>query len=156
MSATSTGLGYATSSQAYPTANKAYLVPFTVPESVIAYKLGWVNGTSPTGNADVGIYDAAGTMIVSGGGTARSGSGLSQAVDITDTVLAPDTLYYLAYAQDDTSAVRVISAPTTQGSGMLGVREKATSYVLPATLTGTSAPATTYVVLCFVEARARA
>jgi hypothetical protein len=54
-----------------------------------------LNGATASGNMDVGIYDYAGTRLVSSGSTAQSGTSAFQDFDITDTLLGPG-IFYLA------------------------------------------------------------
>lgn len=122
-----------------PSANKPFAIPFRLSRPAVVYKLGWHNGTGVmTDSVDVGIYDTAWARKVSGGGTARSGSGNPQFVDVTDTTLAAGD-YYLAMASNGTTAnnVRFMgSALTAQAMALAGIMESGTNaYALPDPLT---------------------
>jgi hypothetical protein len=63
----------------------------------------WRNGTAVAGNVDCGVFALDGTLIVSCGSTAQSGTSNFQIVTVTETLLAPGA-YYLALAASSTSA----------------------------------------------------
>lgn len=117
---------------AWPGANVALYVPFRVAYPVTVYKMCIGTGVTAGGNFDLGIYDEAGTKLVSTGATARSAQ-VDHVVDVTDTTLRPG-LYYLAQACDGTNnfAMYNLAARYCQ---MLGMRKQSTAYTLPATAT---------------------
>lgn len=122
-------------SAAWPASNRAVFVPFRVPVPVTAYKMACGTGTGTTGNFDLGIYDSAGNRIVSTGSTAKTTASSDRIIDITDTVLLPG-LYYMAMATDGTTnyigvgLIANVAAPK-----QFGMREAASSFALPATVT---------------------
>ena len=77
-------------------------MPFILPQDATAYRLYYVTGSTVTGSADVdmGIYAANKSRIVSSGIVAfPTGTASSMiTVDIANTALTADTLYYLAIA----------------------------------------------------------
>lgn len=81
-------------------ANGAYYQPFTIDEHQTITQLAWFNGTAVSGNCDIGVYDWAGTRLVSIGSTAQSGTSTVQAVNIADTALSPGD-YYLGMSMDN-------------------------------------------------------
>lgn len=117
----------------WPSANLAIYVPVVVPERVTVVQLGWLNGTTTTGDADVGIYAEDGTKIVSTGATARSGASAMQYVDITDTVIGPG-LFYLALSNSGTGRIGVLTSSVNLGQ-CLGLAEEASASPLPASAT---------------------
>lgn len=128
-----TGLG----SGGWTLANRAILVPFVLPEARTVYKVGWINGGTPSGHADVGVYDASGNLLTSCGSTACSGANVAQVADVADTALSAGTLYYMAMAMDGTQPIYRTTI-TSQVTSALGVRQKASSFPLPNPLTGTA------------------
>lgn len=127
-------LDVAASSIAWPTANTAVFVPFHVYTPTVVKQIGWFNGSAVSGNVDCGIYDAAGTRLISTGSTAQAGVSTIQTVDVTDTLLGPG-LFYMAFAADNITATVIGIVPTLQRGRVLGLVEMATAFALPATAT---------------------
>lgn len=136
---------------AWPAANRALFVPFSVPAPVIAKKLWWFNGATVTGSVDMGIYDLAGVRLVSTGATGQSGSSAVQIADITDTALQPG-VYYLAMAMDSTSTAVRYSTASTQWMQACGMKQMASAYTLPDPVTYADI-ATNYLPLMGVQLR---
>lgn len=115
---------------AYPLANLALYVPFSVSETVTAYE-GWVvTGTLTGDNFDIGIYSAAGVRLTSSGANVKTASVIQNTTAMTDQVLVPNTRYYMAFACNGTGNYFA----GTHGFGIyeaMGVLEATTSYVLP-------------------------
>jgi hypothetical protein len=93
------------------------------------------NGATAANNIDVGIYDAAGTRLVSAGSTAQAGTSDLQLFDVTDTLLGPG-LFYFAVSFDGTTGT-VFRHVVSQNFGQaLGVcQQTASAHPLPATAT---------------------
>ena len=121
---------------AWPTANKAIYIPFRVYEKFTAKRIVLRNGVTLSGNVDVGIYNSAGTRLVSSGSVAQAGVSADQIFDITDTDLVAG-LHYMAVALDNTTGQlsRANSFQTGPTNFWLGVHEQATAFALPATAT---------------------
>jgi hypothetical protein len=90
-------------SAVWPAANRAIFVSFTVEQPTTVFQIGWHNGTVVSGNLDVGIYDTAGTRLVSKGSTAQAGVTQIQLADITNTLLIPG-IYFMAMCVDNVTA----------------------------------------------------
>lgn len=119
----------------YPAANRALACPFEIAAPFLVRKVFWFNGATTTStSADVGVYTEAGALVVSGGGTAISGANATQEVDVTDTVLKPGR-YWLAYAQNGTTATPMLSATAAAVLRAMGCAQMASAYVLPSTFT---------------------
>jgi hypothetical protein len=120
---------------AFPAANDAICVPFRVPYPVTVEKVAMGTGTGTGNNFDIGVYNEAGTLLVSTGATARPAATTGLVVDVTDTVLNPG-LYYMALASDSTStfAVNTVLANVATVK-MAGMRKQATAYPLPNPIT---------------------
>lgn len=91
-----------TSSGVWGTANRAVYIPIGVKVRVTVVSLGFANGTTATGNIDIGLYDAAGVRLVSSGSTAKGTGNEITVMDVTDTTIGPG-LYYLALNNDTTT-----------------------------------------------------
>ena len=133
----SIGLTWSSSASAvWPVANTAYFIPFRLSEPVTVTLLWWLNGTAVAGNVDCGLYDAAGTRIVSAGSTAQAGTSAIQSVNITDTLIGPGT-FFMALALDDatTATIRRFAPGNASFLKACGCAEQATAFALPATAT---------------------
>lgn len=107
-------LGNATSA-AWPTANLALYIPFTLTEWATAYQLLWWVGGTSSGNIDVGIYDAQKNRIVSAGSTAMSATtNTVQELNITDTLMAPGRYFLAAACDNNTGTVFRIALGTDE------------------------------------------
>ncbi len=115
-----------------PIANLGFFIPFTMSEQKeIKRILVPVITLAAGGNIDVGIYNSSKERLVSSG-SVRVMSEMTQAINITNTVLDPGR-YYMAVALDN-SAVAI--STITIGVGInreLGIFEKTSSFPLPAT-----------------------
>lgn len=141
-------------SLAYPGANRAILVPFTVlagPITVV--KLFALNGATASGNIDVGLYDSAFTRIVSAGSTAQAGTNAMQEFDIADTVLGAGR-FYLAVAMDNTTGT-LFRSTFASGSRMMftGCAQMAAAFPLPATITPASVSVSNYIPIVGLTTR---
>ena len=128
------GMGASAPSDAavWPTANLALYVPFYVPETIIIKRVFWSNGSTVSGNVDMGIYDDAGTRIASTGSTAQSGTTAPQTVALAATLTAG--MYYLGLAMDNISGRITRATGGTGGIGILvatGMVQEASAFPLP-------------------------
>jgi hypothetical protein len=124
--------GAVAATAAWPTANLAVYVPVRIPTACVVKKLALSNGSAVTGNFDIGIYNAAGSRLVSTGSTAQSGTATEQVVGVTDTALSAG-LYYFAACHSSTGSVMAVSpvAPIAAAHGVL--TEAVGAVTLPAT-----------------------
>lgn len=133
----------ATSSAAWPAANRAIYSAVVVPRPVTVTHLIIYVGTS-SGNVDVGIYNEAGTRLVSSGSTATIGGGAAnQAFNIADTSLSPG-VYFFAMSCDNTTATFQCEQTAAEWLRVSGRQQEALgSVTLPATATMAN-PASAY------------
>ena len=140
-------------SAVWPTANKAMYMPFWLAQPIIVVKLFCLNGAAVSGNVDMGIYDAAGTKIVSTGSTAQAGISVIQEFDIADTVVGPG-LFYLAIALDNTTGTIYrgffLSLPV---ASLAGMAHQLTAFPLPATATFAAVATNTTIPICALTTR---
>lgn len=116
----------------WPGAPMSHAWPFVISHPFLVRKVFWVNGTNATtDSADVGVYDAALTLLVAGGGTAIASANVVQEVDVTDTLLKPGR-YFMAYTQNGTTATVVSHALTSANARAMGLfQQTASAYPLP-------------------------
>ena len=123
----------------WPTNNLAVYAPIVLPIRFTVARFLVSNGNNLTGNVDVGLYNQAGTRLLSTGSTARSGSTINQYIGITDQSFPPGT-YYLALVGSSTTgsygAVQLNNQYEARMCGWLQEALGATS--LPATMTPVS------------------
>lgn len=131
------GLG-TPASATWPTASRAFLIPFSIGRPIIILN-GWVmNGVtvSASYNIDIGIYDASGTLLGSTGGFAQGTASAMQVQAMTTNILLDAGQFYMALVVDNASATvyrsTSILVGTLQGCGMC---QASTAYPLPATIT---------------------
>lgn len=117
---------------AWPAANRALYVPFTVPETYNAQKMFVYNGTH-SGNADIGIYDESWNRLVSTGSTASSGDGALQEFDITDTLLYRGRYYFGLAFDNGTVTIRRVTTGAAALCSAWGMAQQATAFALPST-----------------------
>jgi len=120
---------------AWPTANKAFLIPFRLNSFENVSAISVINGAAVSGNIDAGIYNSNGVRLVSRGSIAQSGAGGTQSMSWTAMLLPPGN-YYAAIAMDNgTGQVGAYNTGVVASLRALGIKEAASSFPLPATLT---------------------
>jgi hypothetical protein len=124
------------SSAAWPANNLAVYVPVSIPVPFIVARFMVPNGSNITGNVDVGIYSAAGALLLSTGSTARANASAVQYIDVTNQVFQAGT-YYLALVGSSTTGT-YLRAPISIATRarMVGVlEEQLGATALPSTMT---------------------
>jgi hypothetical protein len=125
----------ASASGAWPTADLAIYVPVAVERRVIVKQLWFASQTTGTGNYDIGLYDAAGTKVLSRGSTAKGATAIEVVWDCTDTTIGPG-IYYLALNCSNATDTFQRFAPAAPICAALGIYTEAVgSVTLPATAT---------------------
>lgn len=122
------------SAQAYPSANLATYVPFSLSRSIVVTQLWVANGTVAAGNIDIGIYSVDGARLTSLGSTAMAGTSVLQGSTITNITIGPGQ-YYLAFACSSTSAHILSVTSAAYKIRTLGVYQQASALPLPASAT---------------------
>ena len=119
----------------WPAANMAKFTACVITHPVNITAIMFINGGAASGNIDVGIYDLAGTKIVSSGSTVMAGTGGGWTVtSVSSTLLVPG-MYYLALAIDNTTASVTMRGWNQVASDFLLYRQMASAFALPATAT---------------------
>jgi hypothetical protein len=129
--------GSAWLSTVWPTANKAFYLPFVTSQPLTITKLFWYDGATLSGNVDCGVYDRFGNLLVSTGSTAQSDGTVNtlRVIDTADTLIQPGA-YYLALVKDDTTGTIFTSvALVARHMILMGVLSQTSAFVLPATAT---------------------
>lgn len=120
-----------TATLAWPAANLAMYIPFTIANTITAVKMFWINGaTVGTDSIDVGIYDSEQNRLVSIGPTLTSGANAVQIVDITDTTLQPGT-YYFGFSMSGTTDRFIFASSGAPIPRLAGVYEQTSAGTLP-------------------------
>ena len=135
-----------TSSSTWASANLAFFIPFRVLSLVVVNRLFVMNGTTVSGNIDVGIYSVDGVRLVSSGSTAQAGTNSLQSFDVSDITLIPG-LYYFGLALDNTTGTTFsiqLGQITSKFSGLL---QQTSAFPLPATATFASPITTRWTVM---------
>lgn len=141
---------------AWPAANLAIFIPFTIERFVTVYRMGWYNGTTVgTNNFDAGIFDrTCATLLVSTGSTLSAGASQPQEVDVTDTTLPPGD-YHLALSCNGTTPHVFRASPSIQTIIANRLRT-ATQFPLANNPTTAFAFSTAYVPIVFANLRSAA
>jgi hypothetical protein len=121
-------------SAAWVAANTAIFIPFRLSSAMLMKLLFVYNGSSVSGNIDVGIYAKDGTKLVSSGSTAQAGTSAFQTFDIADTLIGPG-VFYLAAVMDNGTGHTTRLTPGVAIGRLLGAAQMATAFPLPATAT---------------------
>lgn len=125
--------------------NRALACPIIIPAPVRAKRIFTRNGSTVSGNIDLGIYRHDLTKIISTGSTAQSGTSTLQFIDITDTDL-PAGNYYLAYSIDNnTGQIGTVTPFSGLMARMTGAFQMASAFALPTTLTPAAATAVPFI-----------
>lgn len=120
-------------------ANRAHYTPLSIPERFTISRFFALNGNVNSGNINMGLYTAAGTLLVSTGSTLQSGVIAIQFIDIANVSFPPGD-YYLALLASNTAAQFHATAVNNQYElRMMGMlQEDVGSINLPATMTPVS------------------
>jgi hypothetical protein len=115
-----------TGSNNYPAANVGVFIPFVFPEPCTVTRLFWVNGSAVAGNLDAGVFAEDGTLLLSTGTTAQSGTSTPQSVDVTDTRFDRGR-YYLGLTSDTSDVTQKLTSvvPAAGIAQALGLLEDA-------------------------------
>lgn len=136
----------AITSGTWGTANRAVYCPFRLNEPLLIQKVAIFNGSSATGNIDVGVYSENGTKIWSSGSTAQSGTNAMQVFTPTAFRLPPGR-YYMAAAFSSLSGTITGRQFVLEIARICGFAIEASAFPLPATATFAVAPTTLRVPL---------
>lgn len=115
-------------STAWSLAKLVAYYPISIASAFTVKLIYWQNGTTPSGNIEVGVYDEAGNLKGTSGSTAAGTSATIQTVTPTAFYLPGPARYYLAVTCDGTGYTLVMAgtAPPAGITGSLGVMTETT------------------------------
>lgn len=116
----------------WSTSNLALYVPIVIRIPTPLTGFYWLMNT--TANVDVGLYSSAGTRLVSAGSTAGSGVDTYQEFDVADMIVGPGRYYIGTACDNGAGQVGGVSLAAIY-LRMMGVKQEASAFPLPATAT---------------------
>jgi hypothetical protein len=122
-------------SAAWPSANRAQYYPIWLPWPYLVQRAFWCNGTSTTGNVDMGVYDATGVRLYSTGATAASASTSANQYVAVSWLLPPGLLYFALSCSSGSQTLFRSTALTGAVVRRWGGFEQASAHPLPTTAT---------------------
>lgn len=124
-----------TATYTFAAADAVLFAPFLVARQFTAKRMAVMNGTTPAGNVQMGIYGPGGQLLASTPAVAQSGSSVIQMLDLTSLLTLGPGLYFLALSPSSTSAqftaVRT-AAGGTLDANLLGFRVAASGGIVEA------------------------
>ena len=123
------------------TANLIAFIPFRLSTPIVVRRLWIANGTVVSGNVDLGVYDAKGTLLVSTGSTPQANTSTIQFIDVDDVIIGPGQ-FYLAVVIDNATGTIMCGEMGAQLNTILGIAGQVSTFPLPATATLASALST--------------
>lgn len=116
-------------STAWPGAKVVVYIPFVTNRPFTVRSIAWMNGTTPSGNIEVGVYNSAGTRLVTSTSTAAGTTVTLQSVQPSAVTLPGNAQYYFGVTCSATSyTLGMISAAPAAGTcGSLGFMTETTS-----------------------------
>jgi hypothetical protein len=135
--------GQSGASGAWPAADQARAFPIVVATDFVLTHFWTYNGGTASGNRDIGLYDEHGTLLLSTGSVAQSGTSTIQTHDVTDTEL-PAGRYLLALAHSNTTGTYFRLTTSALGIYATGARQMSSALPLPSTFVPTSGISTGY------------
>lgn len=148
---------------AWPTANLALFIPFTLSAQATITRFYWCNGTTAsTDYLQVGVYDAAGNSVALGTnsgspnyGTLASGVSQPQFDNVADFILYPSKVYFMALRCNGTTTHLLRGVPGARFQRGMGMRQQASLTTgLPTTATYAAASTASYIPLFGLTVRA--
>jgi hypothetical protein len=122
-------------STAWPVANTALFIPFRIARSIKFSLLFTYNGSTVSGNVDVGVYSADGTRIVSAGSTAHATTSGIQKFTVASTQIDSGLFYFGVALDNTTGTFTQVTVSQVPMLNFFGVAQMASAFPLPATAT---------------------
>lgn len=140
-----------TTSTAFPAANRAIYIPFTLPARYPMARIWWANGATATGNIAAGILTEAGVALGAVGATAQAGTTIVQSAALALDL--PPGAYYLGLTASSTSSTLRAWAVAVAQEQALGMAQEALgSTAMPAVATFATV-ASAYLPLCGITSQ---
>jgi hypothetical protein len=125
------------SAQTPTTANRSWLIPLSISESISVTSAFVLTGTTINGHWDVGVYDSSFALLGHTGSQTETGASSVNTAGLTLT-LAPGH-YWLAFSQDSTTGqYQCWSLSNTQRTRAIGMRNADSNFPLASTPTFTT------------------
>lgn len=125
------------SSAAWPSANLAVYIPFSLKFDYTATKVLWANGATAGGNIDIGVYLASSGAAVNRLGATAQGAANAVVEAAFSVSLTKNVPYYLGVMFSATTGAAFTSSSVTAEVGRyIGMLQEATAGSLPASMTG--------------------
>lgn len=118
-------------------ADLALYIPLSIPFEFYIQRFFWCNGSTVTGNVDVGIYSPGGARLCSIGTTAQSGASTGQYASLSTAFLLTPGQYYWGFVCSGSTNALVMSTTWTAVSLRLGgcLQQALGSASLPSSMT---------------------
>jgi len=145
------GLSLAGASIAWPAADLAIYVPYTIALHYPIRRPFWANGSSAASNVDIGIYTLGGAAVYRMGPTAQSGASAIQYGAASNFVLNPGSYYFAMSCSGTTNAMFGAAAFVTEPGRLMGLLQQAAAATLPAAMTGAAWASTGYPLFGFTR-----
>jgi hypothetical protein len=125
----------------WPTAKLIMYYPFSISRGMTITELMWENGTTNSGNVQVGVYNSAFVLLGSCASTGQTGGSAIQVAAASSSFFIPagQVLYFAISQSDGAGQIITIGVPAQAGTlAAFGVMSETTgSFGLPATATPT-------------------
>ncbi len=136
----------APSSAAWPTANKAIFIPFTLEESILVDQLWWYQGAAATDNIDIGIYTEGAVKLVSTGALAAGTISVVNAQALVNALgIDPGRYYFAVSCAGTTIALFRTATGSIETQRALGVMQMLAAHPLPSVATLVKVATTDYI-----------
>lgn len=132
--ATNFGQAAVSDGTAWPTANLGIYIPVYLSAAKTLAQIWYTTGGTATGNVDAALYDSSFTRLATVGSTAIGATNSAINLNIADTAMSANTLYYIGFAHStNTSTIGLVSMARAAFFHLLGCRQEASALPLPAT-----------------------
>lgn len=122
-------------SAVWPSANRAYFIPFFLEAPAIVYSMDVLNGAATGDNIDMGIYSSDFRKMVSSGSVAQSGTGAMQQITFATPLSLGIGQYFMALACSGTTSAFFRRSQSANFVRFAGIFQMASAFALPATAT---------------------
>lgn len=139
-----------------PGANRIYLSPFYLTETVVATSIQYIVGATSNGNVQAGIYTEDLRQLVASAQVVQGAINDVQTLDITDTVLLGGRLYHVALGNASATGTMFTANMSTSSHGNRrgGIYRMDLALPLPADLSATPRSASSSYAMIAVTTRA--
>lgn len=123
-------------STGWPAANRALIIPFTLPWDYPVKRVFWANGATVSGTAAFGVYSPGGSQFFATASTSKAGSASTLQFVTADVILPKGPCYFVLVMSGTTTACMGSTSVTAAMGRALGSKQQDVgSTTLPAALT---------------------